>query len=146
MLIVICGCGNKEDHSEIKIKKVELSSKEGSADNFNKKKHEENESLPLQTIPSKEAKDHIGDSVNVTGFVADVYLSDKVAYLNFGNKFPKNEFTCAIFSSKFPEFSDLTSYKGKFVTVTGKISIFKNKPQMILELPAQIKITKQNSN
>lgn len=92
----------------------------------------------IGSISSAEASEHIGDSISVRGYVVDVYLSDKVAYLNFDKKFPKNTFTCTIFRKYFPEFGDLTIYKDKFVEVNGKISVFKNKPQMILYSKDQI--------
>ncbi|MCY7360575.1 MAG: hypothetical protein LH629_00690, partial [Ignavibacteria bacterium] len=74
--------------------------------------------------------------------VADVYLTDKVAYLNFENKFPKNIFSCAIFENKFSLFGDLSKYKNRKVEVTGKITTYKNKPQVILTSKDQIKILK----
>ncbi|MEZ4820983.1 MAG: hypothetical protein R2942_00720 [Ignavibacteria bacterium] len=100
------------------------------------------EIILIKVITSKEVKNHIGDSLVIRGLVADVYVSEKVSYLNFENRFPKNVFACAIFSSKTDAFGDLSKYKGKLVEVNGKISTFKNKPQVILNSPDQIKILK----
>ncbi|MBV6478888.1 MAG: hypothetical protein HGGPFJEG_01645 [Ignavibacteria bacterium] len=132
-------CGNDNLNEEIKIKK--------NKDKLKSETHKIDDSSPKsefafssESISPAEAKNHIGDSITVHGYVADVYVSEKVAYLNFDNKFPKNTFTCTIFKKYFTSFGDLTGFKNKNVLVTGKISIYKNKPQMILYFKHQIKI------
>ncbi len=142
---VMTGCNKKDSTSEtnVKVKKEEITEThkpEISGTNGNEDNKSSGETSALKNISSKEVKFHIGDSLNVKGFIADVFLSDKVAYLNFENKFPKNEFACAIFSGKFNEFGNLSKFKNKNVEVTGKISTYKNKPQIILESGNQIKI------
>lgn len=136
-------CSKNDSSQDIKIKKSEVNSdsqlnSEVNNDTSGNKSSGENSSL--QKITSKEVKQHIGDSLRITGFIADIYLGEKVAYLNFENKFPKNVFSCAIFSGKFDEFGDLSKYKNKNAEVTGKITTYKNKPQIILESKDQIKI------
>jgi DNA/RNA endonuclease YhcR with UshA esterase domain len=93
---------------------------------------------PVAVISPLEAGDYNGKTVTVKGFVADVYQSEKVAYLNFVEKFPKNPFTAVIFASKFSDFPDIVKYRNKEVEVTGRVSIFKDKPQIILNSPKQI--------
>ncbi|MEO8209617.1 MAG: hypothetical protein ABI840_03565 [bacterium] len=140
--LILPGCKNKDYREEIKVKKSEVTEQK-QAETGNQKTGDEKEpqkNLSNQTITSKEVKQHIGDSVTIKGYVSDIYLTDKVAYLNFENKFPKNVFACAIFSGKFEEFGDLSKFKNKNVEVTGKISTYKNKPQVILESAGQIKI------
>lgn len=102
--------------------------------NINSNESSENE------IISSEVKNHVGDSLTIKGFVADVYLSEKVAYINFDKKFPKNTFSCAVFENRFSEFGDLSVFKNKNVIVSGKITTYKNKPQVILHSKDQIKI------
>lgn len=99
--------------------------------NFNNEK-------PVAVISPLEAGEYIGRTVTVKGFVADVYQSEKVAYLNFVEKFPKNPFTAVIFASKFSDFQDIVKYRNKDVEVTGRVSMFKEKPQIILNSPKQI--------
>ncbi|MDQ3019658.1 MAG: hypothetical protein M3R36_03675 [Bacteroidota bacterium] len=136
------GCKSKDSTEEIKIKKNEVIEQNNNRTTEEEKTDDDKsgERLSKQIITSKEVKQHIGDSITIKGFVADVFMTDKVAYLNFENKFPKNVFACAVFSSKFEEFGDLSKYKNKNVEVTGKISTYKNKPQVILESNSQIKI------
>ena len=93
---------------------------------------------PEAVISPLEAGNYNGRTVTVKGFVADVYQSEKVAYLNFVEKFPKNPFTAVIFASKFSDFPDIINYKNKDVEVTGRVSMYKEKAQIILNSPKQI--------
>jgi len=93
---------------------------------------------PVAVISPLEAGDYNGKTVTVKGFVADVYQSDKVAYLNFVEKFPKNPFTAVIFASKFGDFPDIIKYRNKDVEVTGRVSMYREKAQIILNSPKQI--------
>ncbi len=97
---------------------------------------------PVASVSALEAGDYIGKDLTVTGFVADVYKNDKVAYLNFVEKYPQNPFTAVIFENKFSEFKDINKYEMKNVEVTGRVSSFKGKPQIILDSPNQIKVVK----
>lgn len=142
-LLFLMSCSKNDTPQELKIKKNEISVKDRL--NADEKKDSSvnissGENSGLLKISSKDVKQHIGDSLTVTGYVADIYLGEKVAYLNFENKFPKNVFACAIFSGKFDEFGDLSKYKSKTVEITGKVTTYKNKPQIILESKDQIKI------
>ncbi len=141
--VIISGCNNKESVDEIRIKRSP-----SNEHNENGKLHSidstgfksSDTSSALKTITLKEVKLHIGDSLNIEGYVADIYLSDKVAYLNFAQKFPKNIFTCTIFSGRIEQFGDLSKFKGRNVRVTGRITTYKNKPQVVLNSKDQIKI------
>lgn len=93
------------------------------------------------TIRSSSAGDHIGQNAAVIGYVADVHITKKVAYLNFDNKYPKHTFTGVIFARSFSVFDNIEQYEGKTVQLTGEISEYKGKPQIILENKNQIKIT-----
>ena len=141
--VLISGCNEENPHKEISLKKNESVERSEIYSGISISKYSESvstESVSLKKISAKEIKQYIGDSLNVTGYVAEVYLSDKVAYLNMESKFPKNIFSCTIFSSKFYEFGDLTAFNGKNIEVTGKVTTFKNKIQIILNSKDQIKI------
>jgi len=156
LIINFISCGNNKDQKELTVKKSdqtdnsvksELKEKdkdksETEIDSDNSDGQSQGSNNSKTNITSREVKAHIGDSLTIKGFVADVYVSEKVTYLNFENKFPKNIFSCAIFSSKAEAFGDLSKYKSKEVEVTGKITTYKNKPQVILNSPDQIKILK----
>lgn len=95
---------------------------------------------PVAVISPLEAGDYNGKTVTVKGFVADIYQSEKVAYLNFVEKYPNNPFTAVIFARVFNDFPDIEKYRNKDIEVTGRISVYKGKPQIILENPSQIKM------
>jgi DNA/RNA endonuclease YhcR with UshA esterase domain len=159
----IISCGNEdkenssentEDESELLTEKKEESkeqpgdtSKEhqvSGTDSTPKKElrfHDKSEQ-PQAVISALEASGYIGKVVTVEGFVADVYKSEKVAYLNFIKKFPDNPFSGVIFSNKFDVFGDLNIYEGKNVSLTGRVTVYKEKPQIILDSKEQVKILK----
>lgn len=93
-------------------------------------------------INSSEANNHINTNALVSGYVADVVIREKVAYLNFEKKYPKNTFSAVIFAEKFNEVGDLTLYKNKNVEVKGIITEYKGKPQIIVNSKNQISIVK----
>lgn len=95
---------------------------------------------PEAVISPLQAKDHVGSVVTVKGFVAEVHKSEKVEYLNFVEKFPENPFSGVIFSSSFKDFGDITIYEGKNVELTGRVTVYKGKPQIIMDSKEQVKI------
>ena len=95
---------------------------------------------PVAVVSPLEAADYNGRTVTVRGFVADVYKSEKVAYLNFVEKYPDNPFTAVIFARMFNDFPDVEKYKLRDVEVTGRVAIFRGKAQIILNSASQIKL------
>ncbi|WP_298392238.1 hypothetical protein [Flavobacterium sp.] len=66
---------------------------------------------------------------------------NKVLYLNFGAAFPNNAFTVVVFQKDFKNFSyDLLTLKNKKICVTGKVVIYKGKPQIIISKEADVVI------
>lgn len=123
----------QENNDSSRIRSEELSNPES-------RKNKPGNETPVATISPLEAEEYNGKYVTVKGFVADIYQSDKVAYLNFVEKYPNNPFTAVIFASKFADFPDISKYRNKNVEVTGRVSKFKDKPQIILNDPKQIKV------
>jgi DNA/RNA endonuclease YhcR with UshA esterase domain len=96
----------------------------------------------ILNISSSEASGHIGANAVVKGYVADVVTREKVAYLNFDKKYPKNTFSAVIFAEKFTEVGDLSIYKNQNVEIKGVITEYKGKPQIIVSSKNQISIVK----
>ena len=171
LFVALNGCGNKDDKQEYiderptntspadsittkntkradEIKrlgdKIDSLKKLDSAVNrkADEKSSGEKQFSPLATITPLEAADYNGKEVRVNGFVADVYKTEKVAYLNFIEKFPKNLFSAVVFSSRFSNFTNIDKYEKHTVEVTGRVSMYKGKPQIILDNESQIKIVK----
>lgn len=140
LMMISVSCSNDDSETEINIKKNYSEIKEDSGRESTNEISSSGEKTGLKIIRPDEVKFHTGDSLIVRGYIADIYLSEKVAYLNFEYRFPKNLFSCVVFENKFREFGDLSVYKNKRAEVRGKITTYKNKSQIILTSKDQIKI------
>ena len=95
------------------------------------------------TIKLNEVSLHIGDSVTVCGKVAGMRYfensNNKPTLLNIGAKHPDQlltvviwENTRALFTTKVEDLTD------KEICITGRISLYKEKVQIVIEKPEQI--------
>ena len=93
-------------------------------------------------ILPEEAKEHVGENASVRGLVEQVSVSKKGhAFLNFGGRYPNQIFTgfvpaehvSAVGGEKY-----LHSLADKPVTITGKIELYKGRPEIVIWSPAQI--------
>jgi DNA/RNA endonuclease YhcR with UshA esterase domain len=92
------------------------------------------------SLKAAEAKDHIGANAAVTGTVVEVNKAERLTRLNFDKAFPKQPFTAVIFSSHTNAFADLDQLKGKAIEVTGKITEYRERPQIVLTSTNQLKV------
>lgn len=144
LAVLFLSCGKKQE--EVKINKV--SETKDTTALHKQEKEDSNETNPetgvetAKTYSSAEAKDHINEEAAVTGYVADVVVRDRVSYLNFDKKYPKNTFTGVVFEEKFEEVGDLENFRNKNVELKGKITTYKGKPQIIINSKNQIKVLK----
>ncbi|MCX7878815.1 MAG: hypothetical protein N2510_09295 [Ignavibacteria bacterium] len=130
-----------DDKPSVKIeKKPDTTKKTNSTEKTSETKNPFRDEKPVAVISPVEAGQYNGKVVTVKGFVADVYKSEKVAYLNFTEKYPKNPFSAVIFASRFSSFENIEDYKLKDVEVTGRVSFYRGKPQIIVDSPEQIVI------
>lgn len=140
-LILFLSCSKNDD-----IKVENVLNRESSHSEANKYKESDAagkiETSTASTISTIEASTNVGKRVILIGYVADVVMREKVAYLNFDNKYPKHTFTGVIFASDYNKFDDINIYKKKQVELTGLISEYRGKPQIIIKSPDQIKIVK----
>lgn len=134
-LLIFTGCGSKNQKQNIVIKKPV---KEKVLKSTEEKKTASNSEEII--IKDTEAKNYVGENVTVTGKIAAVVKRPKVNYLNFGKNYPNQTFTAVIFPDDADEFGDLNEFKGKEVEVSGVISLYNGKPQIILKSKNQIKI------
>ena len=92
-----------------------------------------------KTFFDSDAAKHVGETVSVRGLVAGVYTSkSNTTFLNFGKAYPHHTFSAVIFSSASGRFKDPQKWDGYVITVTGKIKLYKGKPEMVLESPSQV--------
>jgi DNA/RNA endonuclease YhcR with UshA esterase domain len=87
----------------------------------------------------QEAPKHVGETATITGTVDGVHQSGKGnIFLNMGGKYPNQAFTAFIPSSSAAQFSNPQQYEGRTVAVSGKITLYKGKPEIIVNSPSQI--------
>lgn len=91
-------------------------------------------------------KSYDGKLITVSGTVKRVSKSKsgKVTFINFGDDW-KSSFTVVVFSGdeeKFKDIGGLESLVNKNVKLTGVVMLYKDKPEIILKSPSQLKIEK----
>ena len=86
-----------------------------------------------------DAAKHVGETATITDRVDGVHQSGKGnIFLNMGGKYPNQAFTAFIPSSSAGQFSQPQQYEGKTVAVTGKIQLYKGKPEIIVNSPRRL--------
>ena len=86
------------------------------------------------------AKYFEGKLTTVCGKVSGTHVGKSgVMMLNFGKEFPDNSFTAVAFEGDVSKFKSANHYDGKQVCVTGKVQMYKGKPEIILNEASQLK-------
>jgi len=94
-------------------------------------------------ITAVEAKDHVGETRTVCGKVASTHFASKSkgepTFLNLDEPYPKEIFTILIWGGDRAKFgTPETKYKDATVCVTGKITSYRGKPEIMANQPSQI--------
>ena len=95
-------------------------------------------------VKLEEIASHIGDSVVVSGKVYSTRYfenaKDAPTLLNLGEPFPNQLLTVVVYGPYRKNFKDTpeTVYKDKTVQVTGKVELYKGKPQIIVQDASQL--------
>jgi DNA/RNA endonuclease YhcR with UshA esterase domain len=102
-------------------------------------------SISAQTnkITATEAKDHVGETRTVCGKVASTHYASgskgQPTFLNLDEPYPKGVFTIPIWGSDRAKFgAPEAKFKDARVCVTGKITSYRGKPEIIATEPSQI--------
>ena len=98
-----------------------------------------------QTVPLDSVQFYEGKTITVCSKVQSTFLTKgdkKTTYINFGKPYPNTTFTAVIFEVDLPNFKYTPSeyLKDKNVCITGKVKIYKGKPEMIVNKEEQIKV------
>jgi DNA/RNA endonuclease YhcR with UshA esterase domain len=101
---------------------------------------------PSKRIPASEAKEHVNAEAIVSGKVVELYRTDKLVRINLDKPFPNQPFTVVIFPNKTNLFPDLEKLKGKSIEVTGKITEYREQPQIILLNTNQLKVIESKAD
>jgi len=94
---------------------------------------------PAPKMSALQASTNLNQEVCLTSQVAQVSIRDKLVYLNLEEPFPKTPLACVIFAKNTNQFV-LQSLPGKRVEITGRVTEFKGKPQIILTSSNQLKV------
>ena len=99
----------------------------------------------LPRIAASEATNHLDSEAIIFGKVVEVYTTEKLIRINLDKPFPKQSFTAVIFSSNTNSFSNLDKLKGKTIEVSGKVTQYRDKPQIVLTSTNQLRIVEKAS-
>ena len=96
-----------------------------------------------QTVPLDSVTNYEGKSITVCSKVQSTFLTKgekKTTYINFGKPYPNTTFTAVIFEGDLANFKYTPSeyLKDKNVCITGKVVIYKGKPEIIVSKEEQI--------
>jgi len=93
-----------------------------------------------ETVAPADSKAHVGQTVTVEGAVSDVYtVRSGVTFINMGGRYPDNTFSAVIFSSDRAKFPDLKSLGGKTVDISGAVTLYRGKPEIVVKTADQVK-------
>jgi len=101
--------------------------------------------LNANVIKPDEAINHINEYATVCGKVVSSFYSKSIngqpTFINLDKSYPNQVFTIVIWGNYRDNFNvPEKQYNSKNICVTGKIGSFRNKAQMVVTSPNQIKI------
>ncbi len=91
-------------------------------------------------IPVTDATNYMYHQVVVRDVVVQVARRSTVALLNLNQEYPGSPLTCVIQANNTNKFPDLDGYLGQLVEISGRITAYQGRPQIILTTTNQIKI------
>jgi RecJ-like exonuclease len=92
------------------------------------------------TITPADAKTHVGQTVTVEGAVGNIAAGRSgTTFIDVGGRYPDNSFAAVIFAADRSKFPDLKTFDGKVVDITGAVTLYRGKPEIILKSADQMK-------
>ncbi len=102
------------------------------------------------TVPASEASEQVGRTVTVCGTVASASHFDRLkgepTFLNFDRPYPDQDFTVVIWGETNSKFDRPPHelFRNKDLCVTGRVEMYKGKPQITVRDPGQIAVTSES--
>jgi hypothetical protein len=95
------------------------------------------------SLNPEDAPGHIGETATVCGVVAsakyEANAKSQPTLLDLGKSYPNAVFTAVVYGDNRAKFgTPETSLRGKRICVTGKISDYQGKPEIVLTDPSQL--------
>ena len=95
--------------------------------------------VSIGTIAYTDAPAHVGELASVRGTLHDAYTAASgTVFLDFCASYKDCPFSGVIFADDAKKFGDLTRYTDQTVTLTGKISSYQGKAEIVLSDPSQL--------
>ena len=93
-------------------------------------------------VTAKEVVNYVGKEVTLCDSVYSARAMENISLLNIGGKFPKEVITMVVFKSDKPKFESepVELYQNKRICVTGKVTLYKDKLQIVVNDPKQVKV------
>ena len=92
-------------------------------------------------FPDSEASAHTGETATIEGVVKGTPVTvNRTQFLDFGDTYPNQDFSAVIWAPDAAQFKSVSNYNGKRVAVTGKITLYRGKPEMVLTSADQLKV------
>ena len=93
------------------------------------------------TYYDSQASAHVGETATIEGRVTDTHISSTgTEFMNFGGRYPNQDFTAVVFPTDAAQIGNVSQYAGKMVSVTGKIRLYKGKPEITVSTSDQLHI------
>jgi len=97
--------------------------------------------VSIGTIEYTQANAHVGEYASVRGTLVKAYTSKTgTVFLDFCKSYKTCSFTGVIFADDAKKFGDLSRYAGALVTISGKISSYQGRAEIILSEVSQISL------
>jgi hypothetical protein len=92
------------------------------------------------TVTPANAKAYVGQTVTVEGAVGNISTGRAgTTFIDVGGRYPDNSFAAVIFAADKSKFPDVQALGGKTIDITGAVSLYRGKPEIILKSADQIK-------
>ncbi|WP_293298599.1 hypothetical protein [Pedobacter sp. UBA4863] len=94
------------------------------------------------TVTAKEVVNYVGKEVTLCDSVYSTRAMENISLLNIGGKYPKEVITLVVFKSDRAKFEKEPTelYANKRICVTGKVTLYKDKLQIVVNEPKQVKV------
>jgi CRISPR/Cas system CMR-associated protein Cmr5 small subunit len=82
---------------------------------------------------------NMGNKIQISERISQVkYADNGNVYLNIGGIFPRNKLSLVIFKNDLDKFGELQNYENKLLKIKGKLLMYKDKPQIIINYNWQL--------
>jgi hypothetical protein len=91
-------------------------------------------------ISTEDAAAHDGSFATVEGLVREVHIarSGSATFIDLDGVYPDNPFTAVIFDDDMARVGDVSDLEGRMVDVTGKIRMYRGRPEIVVTARSQI--------